>query len=92
MCYAPSYGALTQLWAGTSDEGRRLGGRYLGPWAREVEPLAITQVGSFAGRCRNAPGTTLTPCLLTHPLYGLVQDEDLAQRMWEWCEKECEGF
>lgn len=44
MCYDPSYGALTQLWAGTSAEGKALGGKYLGPWAREVEPLATTQV------------------------------------------------
>lgn len=44
VCYEPWYGALTQLWAGTSAEGQALGGKYLGPWAREVEPLAITQV------------------------------------------------
>lgn len=44
FCYDPAFGALTQLWAGTSAEGSKLGGRYLGPWAREVEPLAMTQV------------------------------------------------
>ncbi|KAF9475748.1 NAD(P)-binding protein [Pholiota conissans] len=29
-----SYGALTQLWAGTSSEGADLNGKYLIPWAR----------------------------------------------------------
>ncbi|KAF8895337.1 NAD(P)-binding protein [Infundibulicybe gibba] len=32
--YPVSYGALTQLWAGTSPEGAGLNGRYLIPWAR----------------------------------------------------------
>ncbi|KAF8965144.1 hypothetical protein BDZ97DRAFT_1918567 [Flammula alnicola] len=33
ILYAPSYGALTQLWAGTSPEGATLNGKYLIPWA-----------------------------------------------------------
>ncbi|KAJ7675718.1 NAD(P)-binding protein [Mycena polygramma] len=32
--YPVSYGALTQLWAGTTEEGKTLGGKYLIPWAR----------------------------------------------------------
>ncbi|KAJ7863927.1 NAD-P-binding protein [Mycena leptocephala] len=32
--YPTPYGALTQLWAGTTDEGAKLGGKYLLPWAR----------------------------------------------------------
>ncbi|KAJ7505236.1 hypothetical protein B0H11DRAFT_1977646 [Mycena galericulata] len=32
--YPVPKGALTQLWAGTTDEGATLGGKYLIPWAR----------------------------------------------------------
>ncbi|KAK7061205.1 NAD P-binding protein [Favolaschia claudopus] len=32
--YPAPYGALTQLWAGTTEEGKTLGGKYLIPWAR----------------------------------------------------------
>jgi len=34
MLYPVSYGALTQLWAGTSPQGAELNGKYLIPWAR----------------------------------------------------------
>ncbi|KAF7978162.1 hypothetical protein HWV62_1344 [Athelia sp. TMB] len=34
MLYEPSYGALTPLWAGTTDAGKDLNGKYLIPWAR----------------------------------------------------------
>jgi len=34
LLYAPPYGALTQLWAGTMPEGAELNGKYLIPWAR----------------------------------------------------------
>ncbi|TFK40816.1 hypothetical protein BDQ12DRAFT_770851 [Crucibulum laeve] len=42
MHHPPAYGALTQLWAGTSTEGANLNGQYLIPWARmgEAAPLA----------------------------------------------------
>ncbi|KAJ6514336.1 NAD(P)-binding protein [Mycena vitilis] len=33
-CYPTPFGALTQLWAGTTDVGATLGGKYLIPWAR----------------------------------------------------------
>ncbi|KAF9524305.1 NAD(P)-binding protein [Crepidotus variabilis] len=36
ILYAPSYGALTQLWAGTSAEGLELNGQFLIPWARRT--------------------------------------------------------
>ncbi|KAF8187405.1 NAD(P)-binding protein [Mycena galopus ATCC 62051] len=32
--YPTPYGALTQLWAGTTDEGATFNGKYLYPWAR----------------------------------------------------------
>ncbi|KAJ7645249.1 NAD-binding protein [Mycena polygramma] len=32
--YPTPYGALTQLWAGTTDAGASFGGKYLIPWAR----------------------------------------------------------
>jgi len=38
-----SYGALTQLWAGTSPEGKDLGGKYLIPWARIGSPRKDSQ-------------------------------------------------
>ncbi|KAJ7459941.1 hypothetical protein FB451DRAFT_1505964 [Mycena latifolia] len=34
IVYPAPYGALTQLWAGTTEEGTKLGGKYLIPWAR----------------------------------------------------------
>ncbi|CAK5269904.1 unnamed protein product [Mycena citricolor] len=34
MLYPASYGALTQLWAGTSEEGATMNGKYLIPWAK----------------------------------------------------------
>jgi len=34
MLYQPRFGALTQLWAGTSPEGLTMNGKYLRPWAR----------------------------------------------------------
>lgn len=33
--YPAEWGALTQLWAGTSPEGAKLNGKFLIPWARE---------------------------------------------------------
>jgi len=41
-----SYGALTQLWAGTSPEGRNLNGKYLIPWARVGSAREDTQDGT----------------------------------------------
>ncbi|OJA21277.1 hypothetical protein AZE42_10595 [Rhizopogon vesiculosus] len=38
-----SYGALTQLYAGTTAEGAKLNGKYLIPWARMGNPRADTQ-------------------------------------------------
>jgi len=38
-----SYGALTQLYAGTTVEGTKLNGKYLIPWARIGKPRADTQ-------------------------------------------------
>ncbi|EIN12422.1 NAD(P)-binding protein [Punctularia strigosozonata HHB-11173 SS5] len=40
--YPASYGALTQLWAGTSQERLELGGKYLIPWVRTGEPYEPT--------------------------------------------------
>ncbi|KAF6745194.1 hypothetical protein DFP72DRAFT_824718 [Ephemerocybe angulata] len=34
VLYPTPYGALTQLWAGTSEEGVHMNGKYLIPWAR----------------------------------------------------------
>jgi len=41
VLYPIPYGALTQLWAGTSPEGRELNGKYLIPWARVGEPSSV---------------------------------------------------
>ncbi|KAG2010278.1 hypothetical protein CC2G_013116 [Coprinopsis cinerea AmutBmut pab1-1] len=45
MFYPAEYGALTQLWAGTSDEGLNMNGKFLKPWARygSANPLALDQ-------------------------------------------------
>jgi len=41
--YPPPMGALTQLWAGTTDAGRELNGKYLIPWARVGEPNPLAK-------------------------------------------------
>ncbi|KAF7290301.1 NAD-binding protein [Mycena chlorophos] len=41
ISYPQPLGALTQLWAGTTDEGAGLGGKFLYPWARVGEMPAI---------------------------------------------------
>jgi len=38
-----SYGALTQLWAGTSSQGVDLNGKYLIPWARVGKPNSAVE-------------------------------------------------
>ncbi|KAN0080033.1 hypothetical protein V8E55_009599 [Tylopilus felleus] len=38
-----TYGAFTQLYAGTAPEAANLGGQYLSPWARVSAPRAYTQ-------------------------------------------------
>ncbi|KIK06119.1 hypothetical protein K443DRAFT_674678 [Laccaria amethystina LaAM-08-1] len=43
LLYPSAMGALTLLWAGTTDEGLTLGGKYLIPWARVGTPKASTQ-------------------------------------------------
>ncbi|EDR03225.1 uncharacterized protein LACBIDRAFT_253463 [Laccaria bicolor S238N-H82] len=40
ILYPSAMGALTLLWAGTTDEGLTLGGKYLIPWARVGTPNA----------------------------------------------------
>jgi len=42
LLYPASYGALTQLWAGTSPEAAHFNGKYLIPWARLGEAASIT--------------------------------------------------
>jgi len=43
ILYDSSHGALTQLWAGTSAEGKEMNGKYLIPWARIGSPREDTQ-------------------------------------------------
>ncbi|KAH7911148.1 hypothetical protein BJ138DRAFT_1151409 [Hygrophoropsis aurantiaca] len=43
LLYDVSFGALTQLFAGTMPDGASLNGKYLVPWARIGEPRADTQ-------------------------------------------------
>ncbi|KAI6032762.1 hypothetical protein F5J12DRAFT_796251 [Pisolithus orientalis] len=43
LLYDVSYGAITQLYAGTSPDAVSLGGEYLIPWARIGKPCADTQ-------------------------------------------------
>jgi retinol dehydrogenase 12 len=38
-----SFGPLTQLYAGTSEEGAKLDGKYLIPWARVGTPIPYAQ-------------------------------------------------
>ncbi|OJA21276.1 hypothetical protein AZE42_10592 [Rhizopogon vesiculosus] len=43
MLHDVSYGALTQLYAGTTAEGAKLNGKYLIPWARIGDPRPDTR-------------------------------------------------
>ncbi|KIM45672.1 hypothetical protein M413DRAFT_24821 [Hebeloma cylindrosporum] len=49
ILHPASYGALTQLWAGTSAEGLNLGGKYLIPWARIGTGNVVAQDEKLAG-------------------------------------------
>ncbi|KAJ7175061.1 NAD-P-binding protein [Mycena crocata] len=44
VVYPAPYGALTQLWAGTTAEGATMGGKYLFPWARMGTPAPAALV------------------------------------------------
>ncbi|QRV85242.1 short chain dehydrogenase [Ceratobasidium sp. AG-Ba] len=61
ILYPASYGALTQLWAGTTPDIEQLNGKFLIPWAR------IGDAGAFA------------------------RDEQLAKKLWNWCEEQVKG-
>ncbi|KAF8910755.1 hypothetical protein CPB85DRAFT_678278 [Mucidula mucida] len=43
LVYPAEYGALTQLYAGTSPEGKDFDGKYLGPWARLFSGNPVAQ-------------------------------------------------
>ncbi|KAF5309691.1 hypothetical protein D9611_014710 [Ephemerocybe angulata] len=43
MLHPTPYGALTQLWAGTSEEGVNMNKKYLIPWARYGTPNPVAQ-------------------------------------------------
>ncbi|KAG8687069.1 hypothetical protein FRC08_012169 [Ceratobasidium sp. 394] len=58
VLYPASHGALTQLYAGTIPDVEHLNGKFLVPWAREMDP---------------GP---------------LAKDEQLAQKLWSWCEEQ----
>jgi len=49
VLYPAEYGALTQLWAGTSPQGLELGGKYLIPWARIGTGNVVGQDVELAG-------------------------------------------
>ncbi|KAF8956995.1 hypothetical protein BDZ97DRAFT_138376 [Flammula alnicola] len=49
ILYPVSYGALTQLWAGTSPQGAELNGKYLIPWARIGTSNPAAQDTKLAG-------------------------------------------
>ncbi|KAF8158077.1 NAD(P)-binding protein [Crassisporium funariophilum] len=49
ILYQASYGALTQLWAGTSPQAAELNGKYLIPWARVGSPNPRTDDPKLAG-------------------------------------------
>lgn len=38
LLFAPSFGALNQLWVCTSDEGEKMGGVYVVPWTKIASP------------------------------------------------------
>ncbi|KZP12311.1 NAD(P)-binding protein [Athelia psychrophila] len=50
ILYEPSYGALTSLWAGTTDAGKELNGKYLVPWARIGSPRPDSQDPEVGGK------------------------------------------
>ena len=50
MLYPPSLGALTQLWAGTSEKTAEYNGLYLVPWARLGRAHPATEEREAAGR------------------------------------------
>ncbi|KAF5315257.1 hypothetical protein D9619_006956 [Psilocybe cf. subviscida] len=49
MLYPAPFGALTQLWAGTSPEGTSMNGKYLIPWARVGKANPVGEDPQLAG-------------------------------------------
>lgn len=43
MIYPPEWGALTELWAGTSEAAKSLNTKFVGPWCRERLPATGTE-------------------------------------------------
>ncbi|KAG9088044.1 Oligosaccharide translocation protein rft1, partial [Ceratobasidium sp. 392] len=50
VIYPASYGALTQLWAGTMLDGEQHNGKFLIPWARVGAPPAVASEEELAGK------------------------------------------
>ena len=60
--YPQEMGALTPLYASTAPETAKKGGRYFASWAREVEPMALTEHEGIQDAC--------TSHLLTQSTHG----------------------
>lgn len=60
--YPQEMGALTPLYAGTAPETAKKGGRYFASWAREVEPMTLTEHEGIQDAC--------TSHLLTQSTHG----------------------
>ncbi|PPQ73482.1 hypothetical protein CVT26_010184 [Gymnopilus dilepis] len=56
ILYPAHYGALTQLWAGTSPEGAELNGKFLIPWARVGVANPATEDPKLAGDATTMSG------------------------------------
>lgn len=71
VTYDVSYGAITQLYAGTSPDVVGLGGQYFNPWARVGKPRADTQdhrSGKNSGLTWRRPRTCRVCADLSFPL------------------------
>jgi hypothetical protein len=76
--YPAAYGALTQLWAGTTDEGKTLGGK-----VRFVRSLFF-----FAFDRANEISQYLIPWARVGKANPIALDPETGKALWTWLEEQ----
>lgn len=77
--YPASTGAVTSLWAGTSVEGAKLGGKVTHlHWSRDI--------------MLNFSRKYLVPWARLGRAHAGTQDPELGKRLWEWAEEQVENI
>ena len=84
-------GALTQLWTATSEEGRSHGGKVRFSSSLYSSASSTRRQTYFSLLLRRS-SQHLIPFCRIGTSSPHARDEKLGDKVWEWVEKECEGF